>query len=128
MAPKTCIVIRGRVWPSSWRRFRDTDYIVNERGEIKNAVSGETLQPGDNGRQYKKVYIGGKRLYVHRIVAEVFNGSPPSGSHQVNHKDRRRDNNSADNLEWVTPSENVKHARKKFISYKGQGKQPGDPF
>ena len=47
---------------------------------------------------------------VHRLVAFAFLGPPPS-QHRiyVNHKDLDKGNNAAENLEYVTPSENMVH-------------------
>ncbi len=52
----------------------------------------------------------GKNHLVHTLVAKSFIGSSPSNRHQVNHKDGNKLNNSFDNLEYVTPSENLQHA------------------
>ena len=51
---------------------------------------------------------------MHRLVARAFPDivlppDDPSKS-QVNHKDGNPTNNSASNLEWVSPSENVQHS------------------
>lgn len=50
-----------------------------------------------------------KSFRVCRIVAKSFHGEPPSKNSQVNHKNGIKNDDRAENLEWVTPSENVRH-------------------
>lgn len=51
-----------------------------------------------------------KRLYLHRMVWEAFNGPiPPTLT--VNHIDGSHDNNRLDNLELATQLEQTSHAR-----------------
>ena len=60
---------------------------------------------------YLRVGINGKMPYVHQLVADAFLPPPPSEAEtQVNHKDGDPANNCADNLAWVTRSENVRHS------------------
>ena len=45
-----------------------------------------------------------------RLVTRAFHGEPPTVSHEANHKNGDKLNNRADNLEWVTSSQNKLHA------------------
>ena len=79
--------------------------------------------PRTGNRKQLKVLLNKKgypqvRLYknkkssmfrTHRIIAELFIPNPDSLP-QVNHKDGNKQNNSVDNLEWITNSRNVKHS------------------
>lgn len=52
-----------------------------------------------------------KNVYLHREIGKAFVDNPdPENKTQINHIDGNKHNNSADNLEWVTPKENVAHA------------------
>jgi len=62
---------------------------------------------------YLKVNLakdGTKKTFpVHTLVALVFIGPRPTGL-EINHKDGNHFNNQVENLEYVTPSVNIRHA------------------
>lgn len=54
---------------------------------------------------------GKKRTFLaHRLVLKAFNPIDDMENLEVNHKDGNKKNNNLDNLEWVTTSENQRHA------------------
>lgn len=54
-----------------------------------------------------------RRLFVHRLVAEVFVPNP-NGLYEINHIDYDRQNASADNLEWATHTDNILYSKSAF--------------
>ncbi len=63
---------------------------------------------------------GRKTKMVHCLVAASFIGPRPEG-HQVNHKDGDKSNNQLSNLEYVTPSQNVRHTHRVLKVQQGDG-------
>lgn len=53
----------------------------------------------------------GGQMLLHRLVASVW-CEKPDDANQVNHIDGNKGNNSAENLEWVSASENMQHGIK----------------
>ena len=87
-------------------------YKANEYGDIYSEFTKKILKPQKtNGYCCVVLRIHGnvKRLLVHRLVATLFIPNHENKP-EINHKDGNKENNSVKNLEWVTSSENHKHA------------------
>lgn len=95
------------------KRFRDTQYLVTENGEVYNEITKKFRKPyvGTSGYKQIDLIMNNTRvkLIIHRIVAEVYCLDFDIKLH-VNHKDGNKLNNHYSNLEWVTRSKNTQHA------------------
>ena len=93
------------------------NYILYPNGSIKNKNTNKFLvgQVGKNG--YRSVNIrtlkGKKRVYIHRLIAINFIPNPLQ-KEQVNHINGNKLDNRLENLEWVSPKENIAHAQKEL--------------
>jgi hypothetical protein len=56
---------------------------------------------------YRKVTIGLKKVYMHRLVLEAFTSIDQGVGMIVDHIDRNKLNNNLDNLRWATYKENA---------------------
>ncbi len=104
----------GRYQVSRGGRVRSLDrYITQSNGKgatLTRQMKGKTLTPQAFSNGYLGMYLGrGSRCFlVHRLVAQAF--VPGDSSLQVNHKNGKRDDNRAANLEWLSCSDNHLHS------------------
>jgi hypothetical protein len=111
-----------------WREIRGYQYYyeINEQGEVRSRdrfihigegkfrfYKGRMMKIRINNRGYREVRLsisGRTRThFLHRLLAEIFIPNPDNKPY-VNHKNGCKTDNSIKNLEWVTHSENVRHA------------------
>ncbi len=90
----------------------DDEYSISNFGRIKHIfkdhyrlISGSVHKDG-----YRFVTLHGKQMPLHRIVAKYYHNDSYNENLVVNHIDGNKQNNRADNLEWITQSENIRHS------------------
>ena len=99
-------------------------YLASRCGKILSLKQKEKrilkLDLSGNGYLYFGLYKNNycKRYSVSRFVFECFKGEIPVDK-QVDHADNCKENNSINNLQLLTPSENIRknHFKKKVISF-----------
>lgn len=87
---------------------KSIDHIVNDKGRPSHR-KGKIFHLTVSGNGYIRVVVEKKWYSVHRLVAMTFIPQI-EGKNMVNHKNGIKTDNRVENLEWVTASENVKHA------------------
>lgn len=98
-----------------WKQvmLNNREFFVNEMGLIKDGESGRIKAAKPNPNGYPCVYVSrqGRNMAftVHSIVMQAFVGPRPEGYH-INHKNGIKTDNRLENLEYVTPAYNSKHA------------------
>jgi len=97
-----------------WKEFSDCErrmYYVSNFGQVKSITKGKKggkekiLKGRQSGKGYLSVRINEKNMPIHTLVAYAFLGSRPEGL-EIDHIDRNKLNNRANNLRYVTSSEN----------------------
>lgn len=112
-------------------RVRSLDRLTkNSRGNGFRKWKGRLLQLNlKNKKKYVncKLSVEGKThtRQLHWLVLASFRFKPTAEKCHINHIDGNKRNNKLDNLEWVTPKENVDHAVKTGLHKAAKGSKNG---
>lgn len=98
---------------SNHGNVRSVDRVVIDSIGRPRTIRGKARKQQKNWCGYRQVMLsmdGKARWYrIHQLVAMAFLKKVPS-LHEINHKDGNKDNNSPENLEYVTRKYNINHA------------------
>ena len=89
-------------------------YMISNLGRIKSFFGYHAilLKPYKTKKGYLRVDLAEdnhrKSKLLHRLVAAAFLPLPEKIDMQLHHKDFNKNNNAADNLEWLTAAEHLK--------------------
>ena len=124
-----CSACNGRLMTAKgfqWRYHDEMTILEGERWDtifynnvqVWGSTLGRILTPAKwmsygsgpkNG--YLVMNVGASHIGIHRIICSIFKPQTGSENLEVNHIDNNKHNNRFENLEWITRSENVRHAQ-----------------
>ena len=98
-----------------WKDIPEFDqYEVSDLGNVRNKKSQRVMIKFQSDSGYQRITLRCNKKYVtrdvHRLVALAFLPNP-EGKATVNHKNRVKNDNRLENLEWATQREQILHAR-----------------
>jgi hypothetical protein len=103
-----------------WAPNFEGRYEVSTEGRVRSYLRGKPklLALTHDPRGYIPLNLVGdgfhKRYWLHRLVAETFIPNP-SGRKEINHKNGIKSDCRVTNLEWVSRSQNIRHAYEKGL-------------
>src|SRR5690349_6679065 len=101
-----------------WAVDPATGQVFGARGRHRGKVIGRVADTG-----YVRTTVYGKPVYMHRAVWEACVGPIPPGLY-INHINGIKTDNRLENLEVVTPSENLRHAFRIGLAPRGMIRGP----
>lgn len=108
-----------------WKQIKNyPDYFISNRGRVMSFRCGspQILKPTID--RYHRVELckdgSSERCYVHVLILEAFVSSRPEGF-VGNHEDGIKLNDDLKNLEWITKSEDARHAYRLGLNHGPSG-------
>lgn len=109
-----------------WAAVREAPgYEVSTRGRLRCGDYLVATWPNHKGYVMASLVIAGtpRLRYVHRLVLEAFAG-PARGAH-ANHRNGDKGVNALENLEWVSASDNARHAWRSGLRRRARDRRTG---
>ena len=93
---------------TEWRRVGESNVEVSDDGRVRR--DGVEFIPGVGSNGYRKVWLNGKNVSLHRLIASAFILNP-FDKRCVDHINGDKLDNRLENLRWASDLENTRNSR-----------------